>query len=109
MPTDQSELEGEIDWVPAKSFDRVPTPDDVFICAWAAASGYGDPLDREPWRVADDVAAGRVTATWGERAYGVVLAADGSVDEDATAARRGELRALRLAEAKPWSGAEEEL
>ena len=95
--------------MPAKSFDRTPTPDDVFVCAWAAASGYGDPLDREPQRVADDVAAGRVTADWGERAYGVVLTAEGSVDGDATAAKRDEMRNARLAEGKPWEGPEEEL
>jgi N-methylhydantoinase B len=88
MPTTPEELGGEVDWVPAKSFDRAPTPDDVFVAAWAGASGYGDPLDREPQRVADDVAAGRVTADWGERAYGVVLAGDGSVDVGATEARR---------------------
>ena len=106
MPTDQSELEGELDWVPAKSFDRAPTPDDVFVCAWAAASGYGDPLDREPWRVADDVAAGRVTADWGAQAYGVVLDGDGAVDAAATEARRAALRQARLDEAKPWTGEE---
>ena len=107
MPTDPTELGGEVDWVPAKSFDRTPTPDDVFVCAWAAASGYGDPLDREPQRVADDVAAGRVTAAWGEEAYGVVLADDGSVDTAATEARRGSLRQARLDEGKPWDGPEE--
>jgi len=107
MPTDPTELGGEVDWVPAKSFDRTPTPDDVFVCAWAAASGYGDPLDREPQRVADDVAAGRVTADWGEEAYGVVLSGDGSVDPTATEARRGSLRQARLDEGKPWDGPEE--
>ena len=85
---------------------RAPTPDDVFVCAWAAASGYGDPLDREPWRVADDVAAGRVTADWGAQAYGVVLDGDGAVDDAATEARRAALRQERFAEAKPWSGEE---
>jgi N-methylhydantoinase B len=109
MPTDQSELDGEVDWVPAKSFDRAPTPDDVFVCAWASASGYGDPLDREPQRVADDVAAGRTTADWGERAYGVLLGADGSVDAAATAAKREELHQARLAEGRPWTGPEDEL
>jgi N-methylhydantoinase B len=107
MPTDPSEIAGEVDWVPAKSFDRMPTPDDVFVCAWAAAAGYGDPIDREPWRVAEDVAAGRVTAAWGAQAYGVVLAADGSVDAAATEARRAEIRKQRLAEGRPWSGEEE--
>jgi N-methylhydantoinase B len=107
MPTHPDEVGGEVDWVPAKSFDRVPTPDDVFVCAWAAASGYGDPIDREPQHVADDVGAGRVTAAWGAKAYGVVLASDGSVDESATTARRDEIRRARLAEGTPWTGEEE--
>jgi N-methylhydantoinase B len=107
MPTSADELQGERDYVPAKSFDRAPTPDDVFLCAWAAAAGYGDPLLRKPQRVADDVSAGRVSAAWGERAYGVVLHPDGSVDEASTEARRGELRQARLAEGKPWQGEED--
>jgi N-methylhydantoinase B len=96
MPGDIEELSGEVDLVPAKSFDRRPTPDDVWVFAWAGSSGYGDPLQREPERVAEDVAAGRVTAEWAERAYGVVLAVDGAVDADATAARRLEIRTERL-------------
>jgi N-methylhydantoinase B len=108
MPTDPTELGGDVDWVPAKSFDRAPTPDDVFVCAWAAASGYGDPLDREPQRVADDVAAGRVTAAWGAEGYGVVLAGDGSVDTAATESAREALRRARLSEGTPWDGPEEE-
>jgi hypothetical protein len=35
-----------------------------------------------------------------------VLDAEGAVDDDATEARRKELRERRLAEAKPWSGEE---
>jgi len=71
------------------------------VFAWAGSSGYGDPLQREPQRVADDVAAGRVTADWAERAYGVVLAADGTVDEDATEGRRLAIRTERLEGAEP--------
>ncbi|HVH00899.1 MAG TPA: hydantoinase B/oxoprolinase family protein, partial [Miltoncostaeaceae bacterium] len=96
MPGDLDELSGEVDLVPAKSFDRRPTPDDVWVFAWAGSSGYGDPLQREPERVAEDVAAGRVTAEWAERAYGVVLAVDGAVDQHATATRRLEILTERL-------------
>ncbi|HET6692066.1 MAG TPA: hydantoinase B/oxoprolinase family protein [Miltoncostaeaceae bacterium] len=101
MPGALSELEGELDMVPAKSFDRRPTPADVWVFGWAGSSGYGDPLRREPSRVADDVAAGRVTADWAEKAYGVVLAADGQPDEDATAARRLAIRTERLGGTPP--------
>lgn len=53
----------------------------------ASGGGYGDPFEREPWRVLDDVEAGLVDADSVERDYGVVLA-DGAVDEAATRERR---------------------
>jgi N-methylhydantoinase B len=57
--------------------------------------GYGDPLDREPARVLEDVLEGWETEERATEIYGVVLAAtaDGelSVDHAATALRRGEL------------------
>jgi len=96
MPASAEELGGEVDWVPAKSFDRAPTPEDVWIFAWAGSSGYGDPIEREPDAVAADVAAGRTTREWAERAYGVVLDAAGSVDAAATEARRAAIRRERL-------------
>jgi hypothetical protein len=73
MPTSLDELDGERDLVPAKSFDRAPTPDDVWVFSWAAAGGYGDPVERDPELVLEDVLAGRVTADWARRAYGVVV------------------------------------
>lgn len=104
MPTDVSELEGEIDYVPGKSFDRAATPDDVWVCAWAASSGYGDPLDRDPLLVATDVASGRVTREWAEKVYGVILRQDGiavEVDAAATEERRAAIRRERLSAARP--------
>jgi N-methylhydantoinase B len=100
MPGDVSELEtGAVDWVPAKSFDRVSTPDDVWVFAWSGAGGYGDPLGRDTETVRDDVAAGRVTAAWARTGYGVVVTGTGretEVDVAATEQRRHEVRAERL-------------
>jgi N-methylhydantoinase B len=96
MPTSAGELAGEVDWVPAKSFDRGPTPRDVWIFAWAGSSGYGDPIERDPEAVAADVAAGRTTPGWAETAYGVVLDASGAVDRAGTEARRAAIRRERL-------------
>jgi N-methylhydantoinase B len=104
MPTDAAEVEqGESEWVAAKSFDKAPTPDDVWVYAWAGAAGYGDPIERDPDAVRDDVAAGRVTADWARSAYGVVLEG-GGVNAEATERLRAEMIAERLREAKPWSG-----
>lgn len=59
--------------------------------------GYGDPLDREPERVAADVAAGAVSVGGALNAYGVVVDAAGTLDAVATERRRAELRAERAA------------
>ncbi len=50
---------------------------DRLIFATAGAGGQGDPLDREPERVAKDVRAGLVTVDAAREDYGVVLGADG--------------------------------
>ncbi|WP_334174320.1 hydantoinase B/oxoprolinase family protein [Pseudoxanthobacter sp.] len=50
--------------------------------------GYGRPLDRDPARVAADVANGWITAARARSVYGVVLAEDGRPDAAATAALR---------------------
>ncbi len=61
---------------------------DVVECLSGGGAGYGPPFAREPQRVADDVREGYVSAAAAEARYGVVLAADGSVDAGATIARR---------------------
>ncbi|MBL3569858.1 hydantoin utilization protein B [Rhodovulum sp. BSW8] len=62
-------------------------PGDVLEIRSAGGGGRGDPMAREPWRVAEDVARGYVSAKAAERDYGVVLR-DGTVDGPATAALR---------------------
>jgi N-methylhydantoinase A/oxoprolinase/acetone carboxylase beta subunit/N-methylhydantoinase B/oxoprolinase/acetone carboxylase alpha subunit len=108
MPVALAELQGEIDWVGPKTFDRFTGPDDVWVFAWSGGGGYGDPVQREPQAVCDDVAAGRVTREWAAEAYGVIVAGDPGeerVDVAATEERRREIIATRLAEGQPWDGA----
>jgi len=69
---------------------------DALIHEFNGGGGYGDPLEREPARVATDVAEERITPEAAERHWGVVVRPDGAVDEDATAARRTAIRAERL-------------
>ncbi|MFO0450644.1 MAG: hydantoinase B/oxoprolinase family protein, partial [Pseudomonadota bacterium] len=54
----------------------------LYFDTWGGG-GCGDPLEREPERVRFDVEAGLVTLE-GAKRYGVVMQADGSVDEQAT-------------------------
>jgi N-methylhydantoinase B len=50
--------------------------------------GYGDPLTRDPVRVANDVKLGYVTRASARKDYNVVIGHDGSVDTKATAGLR---------------------
>lgn len=61
-------------------------PGDVLEIRSAGGGGRGHPFEREPWRVAQDVACGYISAA-AARDYGVVLTG-GVVDEAATAALR---------------------
>lgn len=65
-------------------------PGDVLHIHSAGGGGRGNPLEREPWRVAQDVARGYVTADSAARDYGVVLD-QGVLDNVATLARRAEM------------------
>ena len=62
----------------------------------AGGGGYGEPLEREPQRVWDDVMNGLVSLAGAERDYGVVIRG-GRLDLDATARRREG----RAAQSKP--------
>jgi N-methylhydantoinase B len=65
--------------------DRIPVaPGDVLYFNTWGGGDWGDPLRRDPAKVAKDVERGLVTAA-GARRYGVVLGPDGGVDARATA------------------------
>ncbi|HZR97506.1 MAG TPA: hydantoinase B/oxoprolinase family protein [Chloroflexota bacterium] len=68
---------------------------DVYFAVAPAAGGWGDPLDRPPAAVQDDLDAGAVSPEAARTLYGAVLDAAGRVDAAATAARREQLRAAR--------------
>ncbi len=70
---------------------------DVVVMQSAGGGGFGDRLTRDPERVREDVASGRVSAARARDGYGVVFTADGDVDQEATRRRRAELGAARRA------------
>ena len=70
-----------------KGFQVIPAGDRL-IMEMPGGAGFGDPFHRDPAKVARDVAWGYIDATQAAAQYGVVLAADGSVDAEATARRR---------------------
>ncbi len=106
-PLQVEDFGGEAEWVGPKTFDKVTKGSDVWVFSWSGAAGYGDPIERDPAMVLDDVTDGRVEQEWAEQVYGVVLGGEGYdrvVDEDATVARRQAIVDERLAEGKPWEG-----
>ena len=62
----------------------------------SGGGGYGDPLERDPGRVARDVRLGYINPEQAEKRYGVVFDDGGGVDEAATGDRRAALRADRV-------------
>ncbi|WP_131768733.1 hydantoinase B/oxoprolinase family protein [Candidatus Protofrankia californiensis] len=69
---------------------------DVLRMRCGGGGGLGDPLLREPDAVVRDLRDGYVTPEHAELIYGVVLDADGCLDEPATVARRRAIRRGRI-------------
>ena len=72
---------------------EVAVGDQLHFITWGGG-GWGDPLARDPALVAKEITQGLVTVE-GAKAYGVVIAKDGSVDSAATDALRTKMRAER--------------
>jgi N-methylhydantoinase B len=82
--------DGSIERLPPM-FGAALEPGDVFHHRMPAGGGWGDPLDREPEAVADDVREDKISRGAGREQYGVVVDELGDVDVAATA----ELRSSR--------------
>ncbi|GAA4685038.1 hydantoinase B/oxoprolinase family protein [Pseudonocardia yuanmonensis] len=91
-----TDLAGEHQVLPGVSPAARIAHGDVFECTVQNGGGYGDPLLRDPARVAADVEARAVSLDAAARLYGVVLT-DGGVDEAATESRRASIRDARRA------------
>ena len=78
------------DWVPLEAGERL-------IYDYGGGGGWGNPLDREPQAVLDDVLDEYVSVEGAERDYGVVLTGSLedltlAIDEEATAKLRASRR-----------------
>ena len=72
---------------------------DLFRIVAPNGGGFGDPLEREPWRVREDVLDGFTTLEQAREVYGVVLVGDEcTIDEEATAVARNGILAGRRPE-----------
>ena len=91
LVSDIEEVKGKPEELGLRQQDFAQNPADVYAVLWSAAGGYGDPLERDPARVAADVDNGDVSEKAALEIYGVVLG-----DEAATKRRRHEMRARRV-------------
>jgi N-methylhydantoinase B len=86
-------IDGEPEVPPSKAA-RILHRGDVLRHTLAGAGGYGDPLERDPALVAEDVADEKVSVEAARSEYGVVVdPATFQVDPEATAALRSRIRA----------------
>jgi N-methylhydantoinase B len=92
--------DGTEDRVSAMAANVVVEAGESFELHCPTCGGLGDPLDRAPTRVADDLAEEWVTASDAQAIYGVVLDGDGAPDLAATAELRDAQRAERLSRAR---------
>jgi N-methylhydantoinase B len=67
---------------------------EVYRHVMAGGGGFGSALERAPDRVREDVLDGRVSRSHARDAYGVVITADGTLDEEATTALRSRMAPL---------------
>ena len=81
-------LPSKVENVPVEAGDKL-------VFRTAGGGGLGDPLERDPSIVAQEVQRGLISETAAEEEYGVVLTEDGSVDESATDDTRAEIEESR--------------
>lgn len=86
--------DGTVEYLQSKQDHVHVEPGDVLHFNTWGGGGWGDPLERDPARVALDTARGLVTRD-GARRYGVVLDDELTVDTAATESLRAEMAAAR--------------
>ena len=90
-------VDGTVEHLHSKEVIELQTGD-IFVRETGGGGGYGDPLERDPHTVLDDVLDRKVSERSAKEDYGVVLTADGSaIDETATC----KLRANKAKERGP--------
>jgi N-methylhydantoinase B len=100
VPTRLEDLEGTLESAQCFS-EGALAPGEVLYLHCQGGGGYGDPLRREPERVAMDVCNGRVSVHAAELLYGVRVSATGELDLKGTELRREQLRSERAGASPP--------
>ena len=102
LPTDLDEIDGErLYTFVTRSHAAFPT-NSIEYHSWQGGGGFGDPIDRDAALVLHDVVLDLVSQSMASEIYGVVIR-DGAIETAETEARRKDIRARRLAVARPAS------
>lgn len=97
LPAQIGDASGELTDLGAKPGRISIDKGDILEYTWCGGGGYGDPLDRSPDAVMDDVRRGAVSVEWARRSYAVVVNSSLQLDREASHKLREEVRAERLA------------
>ncbi|WP_411358981.1 hydantoinase B/oxoprolinase family protein [Pseudidiomarina salilacus] len=89
--------DGSQEILPSKCDNIKVEKDDLLLFETWGGGGWGDPTERDLAAMSLDVQRGLISVD-GARRYGVVVAADGTIDSAATEALRNEIRAARTEE-----------
>jgi N-methylhydantoinase B len=85
---------GERRYLPYCSIELLE--DDIFLMRFGGGGGYGDPLQRDPAHVINDIHNGIVSESVAATLYGVIVDRNGKLDVLATRASRATLTSERL-------------
>ena len=99
LPIDMDDVSGQLEVIPAKTDEFLLYPGDLWQYTFQGGGGYGDPLLRDPENVLTDVSTRCVSPHSAGSVYGVVIQ-NGTVNSEATAALRDEMRRQRLARSR---------
>ncbi|MFH1737871.1 MAG: hydantoinase B/oxoprolinase family protein, partial [bacterium] len=79
-------------------------PGDGFVVASGSSGGWGDPLERDPQLVLDDIKKGITSLLVANTVYGVALdSKTGEIDSEVTKRLRAEIKKQREAESLPYT------
>ena len=96
MPEDSSEVRGDEVVLQLREENFQQYPADVYAVRWTGGGGFGDPFDRDPADIEQDLEDYAVTAAAAHRIYGAIVDDAGRVDPAATAAERARIRRARV-------------
>jgi N-methylhydantoinase B len=105
LPCKFTELTGTWEKLTVKGVTSMGANDVIYGFVSSGGGGFGDPTDRDPNLVLSDLHDSFVNEEVAHSIYGVVIGADGRVDETATKERRKTIRNERLIRSRQHASA----